>query len=372
MNGGRVLIVDDSIVFRKVLADLIGSAGDLTVVGTAANGSLGLKKVEELAPDVVTLDIEMPVMDGLSTLREIKKLRPQTKVVMFSTLTERGAAATIEALSAGASDYVTKPTSSGTAAESMERIKEQLLPKLRALAGIGRRRPATAPAPRPATRPQSAPSHSTSRIDIVAIGTSTGGPNALAEVMPGLKKDLGVPIVIVQHMPPVFTRFLAERLDQRSELRIVEATDGQVLAPGMAYIAPGNFHMVVRTEGSGAVLRLNQDPPENFCRPAVDPLFRSVAKIYGSRALAVVLTGMGHDGTAGCQAIVGAGGRVLAQDESTSVVWGMPGSVSDAGLADKLIPLGEVAAEITAAVKRMRDGAPTAFANRFTLGSPHR
>jgi two-component system, chemotaxis family, protein-glutamate methylesterase/glutaminase len=333
----RVLVVDDSSVVRRIVTEVLGRHPEVTVVGTAANGALALAKLPLLTPDVLVLDLEMPEMDGLTTLTELRKTHPRLPVIIFSTLTERGAIATLEAFGRGASDYVTKPTNAGAGSGAQERIEQELLPKIKALGS----RPTMAAPPAP-IRPALAPS---GRIEIVAIGVSTGGPNALAAVIPALPADFPLPIVVVQHMPPVFTRFLANRLDQLSPLSVREGEHNIVVAPGTVWIAPGDHHMVVAKEGKEVRLQLNQAPQENSCRPAVDPLFRSVASVYGGRALGVVLTGMGADGLAGARLLHGAGSQILAQDQATSVVWGMPGAVSEAGLASTW-PLAAIADEI--------------------------
>lgn len=341
----RVLVVDDAIVVRRMVSDLLAADPDIEVVGTAANGRLALGKLAALQPDLVTLDIEMPELDGLATLVELRKAYPRLPVIMFSTLTERGAVGTLDALARGATDYVTKPTNLGSATLAQARIREELIPRIKALAGpLPPRQPATPPPPRPAG-PPGPPRSARLRqpIDCVAIGVSTGGPNALAEVVPRLPADFPVPIVIVQHMPPVFTRFLADRLAASSTLAVREAEDGARLEPGTVWVAPGNYHLLVRRDGEAVRIALTQDPPENSCRPAVDPLFRSVVACYGERVLGVVLTGMGQDGLLGATAIRRAGGTVLAQDEATAVVWGMPGALVHHGEADQVLPLGEFA-----------------------------
>ena len=344
----RVLVVDDSVVVRRLVARVLEEEPDIEVVGAAANGRIALAKLTQLGVDVVTLDIEMPEMDGLATLAELRPRWPRLPVIMFSTLTERGAQATLEALSLGASDYVTKPTGLHNPAEALAAVKAELLPRIRALHGraaaaaaaISRPAPPAAPAVKPVARPANA------RIDLVAIGVSTGGPNALADLLPALPADFPVPVVVVQHMPPVFTRMLANRLDGRCAVPVIEAEGGEVLAPGRVHIAAGGRHLALVRQGTSVMTRANDDPPENSCRPAVDVLFRSVANLYGTSALAVVLTGMGQDGLRGAEAIRVAGGQVLAQDEASSVVWGMPGFVARAGLADAVLPLHALAAEI--------------------------
>ncbi|MBI3646374.1 MAG: chemotaxis response regulator protein-glutamate methylesterase [Acidobacteriales bacterium] len=336
----RVLIVDDSVVVRKLLCEALAASAEITVAGTASSGAIALAKIPQLNPDVITLDIEMPGLNGIQTLVEIRKLYPKLPVIMFSTLTERGAAITLEALSLGASDYATKPSNSESLASAMEQVRQELVAKIISLAG--RRSPAVpALTVSPLKRKPGG-----QRIDILAIGTSTGGPNALAAVIPHLPEDFPVPVVIVQHTPPLFTRLLAERLDSRSVLTVREGEAGKTLEPGQVWIARGDYHMTVARKGTEVVLNLDQEPPENSCRPAVDVLFRSVAQAYGANALAVVLTGMGADGTRGAGVIREAGGEVVVQDEATSVVWGMPGNVVAAGQADRICPLGEIGAEV--------------------------
>jgi two-component system chemotaxis response regulator CheB len=338
----------------------------LEVVGAAANGRIGLAKIPQVNPDLVTLDVEMPEMDGLQTLAELRKIYPRLPVIMFSTLTARGAVATLDALSLGASDYVTKPANVGSVAVGMQRIREDLIPKIKALcpgiAGIEQPplpslrplRPENPTPPRPGSSVGHAIHSPERRVDIVAIGVSTGGPNALAELLPRLPADFPVPVVIVQHMPPLFTKLLAERLAAKSAIQVNEGVAGALLQPGRAWVAPGDFHMVVARDAAAVRLQMHQGPPENSCRPAVDVLFRSVAKLYGTGALAVVLTGMGQDGLRGCEEIREAGGQILAQDEASSVVWGMPGFVARAGLADKILPLEQIASEITRRVRESR------------------
>jgi two-component system chemotaxis response regulator CheB len=338
----RVLIVDDAVVFRRLLSETLAADPALEVAGTAANGRIALAKMPQLNPDLVVLDVEMPEMDGLATLAELRKAYPRLPVIMFSALTERGAAATLDALALGASDYFTKPATEGMAA-SLEVVREQLIPKIKALC-------AAPPAPRPCVAAPPAPS-AKAPVEAVAVAASTGGPNALAELFAALPRDFPVPLLIVQHMPPMFTRLLAERLTAQGGIPVEEGRTGALVQPGRAWIAPGDHHMIVTRDGTQARLLLHQDPPENSCRPAADVLLRSVARAYGPRALAVVLTGMGQDGLRGCEAVREAGGQALAQDEATSVVWGMPGFVARAGLADRVLPLSLIGGEI---VQRVR------------------
>ncbi|HZR79905.1 MAG TPA: chemotaxis response regulator protein-glutamate methylesterase [Candidatus Binatia bacterium] len=347
----RILIVDDAVVVRRMVGDVLGSDPELEVVGTAPSGSIALQKIPQLNPDLVTLDVEMPGMTGIETLVELRKRYPLLPVIMFSTLTERGAATTLDALAAGASDYVTKPANVGSVSAAMQAVRDSLIPKIKTLCWR-KSMPACRPAPVRTVPPGE--TRRSRRIDVLAIGTSTGGPNALTTVLPALPADFPVPIVIVQHMPPVFTRILAERLSARCAFEVREAAGGEELTAGHAWVAPGNHHMVVARDGNRVRLRLNQDTPENSCRPAVDPLFRSVAEVYGENALALVLTGMGHDGRRGAEAIRAAGGSVLVQDEATSVVWGMPGAVQEAGFADGVLALPAIAAEVVRRTKLHR------------------
>jgi two-component system chemotaxis response regulator CheB len=361
MRNIRVLVVDDSVVVRKIVTDSISADPEIEVVGVAANGKIALAKIPQLKPDILTLDIEMPEMDGLETLVEVRKIYPTLPIIMFSTLTERGGAKTLEALSLGATDYVTKPANVGSVSIAMQRVRDELVPKIKTFCSelAGLKTPAESkPKPVPKAKevvkktfkPKVAPSTNT-RIDIVAIGVSTGGPNALADLFPVFPEDFPVPIVIVQHMPPFFTKLLAERLASKSKLDVQEGTPGQVLSPGKAWIAPGDFHMVLKRNGTNVDIQNNQAPQENSCRPAVDVLFRSVADLFGQRVLSVILTGMGQDGLIGCEYIKDAGGRVIVQDETTSVVWGMPGFVAKAGLAEKVLPLNQIGQEIIRIVK---------------------
>lgn len=352
MKSTRILVVDDSVVIRKLLTETLSGDNALEVVGTASDGRIALTKLSQLKPDLITLDIEMPVMNGLETLAAIRKLHPKLPIIMFSTLTEHGAAATLDALSLGASDYATKPSNTGSFPIAIERIRAELIPKIKALCGISSVKLSLPVAARPVVKMRA---HTNPRLEIVAIGTSTGGPNALAEVLPRIPADFPVPIVVVQHMPPIFTRLLAERLAGRSAFPVEEGSSGTTLSAGHAWIAPGNFHMKVVRTGLTTRLNLNQDAPENSCRPAVDVLFRSVAKAYGSNVLAVVMTGMGSDGVRGAQDIREAGGNVIIQDESSSVVWGMPGLVHASGLDDACYPLNQLAGEITRRVLHSRE-----------------
>ncbi|HEY6465328.1 MAG TPA: chemotaxis response regulator protein-glutamate methylesterase [Candidatus Acidoferrales bacterium] len=361
----RVLIVDDSVVIRKILTDTLSADPAIEVVASAQNGKLALAKISQCQPDVVTLDVEMPVMNGLEALAEIRTTYPKLPVIMFSTLTESGAEATLDALSLGASDYATKPSNTGSPAVAIETIRRELIPKIKALCSDISSRIIRPPAK--SSPPKSRPPR-TGRIEIVAIGTSTGGPNALAELFPTIPKDFPVPIVTVQHMPPIFTRLLAERLTSHSHIQVEEGRDSGALVAGHAWIAPGNYHMIVRRTTLRPHIDLNQDPPEHSCRPAVDVLFRSVADAYGPSALGVVMTGMGSDGVLGAKRIREAGGEVIVQDEASSVVWGMPGLTYNAGHADAVYPLNKLGPEITRRVLQSR--APHSMAEQKLCAAP--
>lgn len=343
----RVLVVDDSTVVRRLLVDALSQEPTIEVVGTAANGKIALQKLTQLSPDLVTLDIEMPDMDGLETLPPLRKNFPKLPVIMFSTLTARGAVATLDALARGATDYVTKPANVGSVNAAIQCVREQLVPKIKALCSFSA---PPAPSVRGVTfiRPprRGLENSANKRKDLLVIGSSTGGPQALAAVLTQLPETFPLPIVIVQHMPPIFTRSLAERLNQECRLSVSEAQDGDVVQAGRVLIAPGDFHLVLERRGVQLVCRKLQTPPENSCRPAVDVLFRSAAAISGPGCLGLVLTGMGRDGCRGAEEIASAGGSILVQNEATCVVWGMPRAVAEAGLADAQLPLGDLAAEL--------------------------
>jgi len=360
MEKIKVLIVDDSAVIRKVLGDLLREDPDIEVVGTAANGKLALQELQRLQPDVVTLDIEMPEMNGLETVQHIRQRDTKLPIIMCSSLTADGASHTLDALAFGASDYVTKPSSHGI--NTREVVGAELLQKIKTLASSPLR-PVEAARPVSTISPIVAPTPPGTlhlSADAIAIGVSTGGPNALAELLPRLPADLSVPVFIVQHMPPIFTKLLAERLDSQCRIRIVEAEHDQEVKAGTAYLAPGGKHMEVRRVLGRTVISLNDGPPENSCKPAVDVFFRSFAKTYGPHAFAVILTGMGQDGLKGCEQIKAAGGSILAQERASCAVWGMPGAVMAAGLARAALSLPEIAGEISAiSVRRApRQSAP--------------
>ncbi|MEZ6137877.1 MAG: chemotaxis response regulator protein-glutamate methylesterase [Pirellulaceae bacterium] len=344
MRKIRVLVVDDSTVIRRLLSDSLANDAQIEVCGTAAHGRIALAKIPQLNPDIVTLDMEMPEMDGIATLVELRRLYPKLPVIMFSTLTQRGAEATLEALSKGASDYVTKPANVGSVNVAMQRVRDELVPRIKAFCPWST--PAPAAPPLKPRMPVAKSSGTPQRIDAIVIGSSTGGPNALQSVITKLPANFPVPILIVQHMPPVFTKHFAERLNQLSALTVVEAAEGDAIHAGGVWIAPGDFHMQLGRVGTELRIRLDQGTPENSCRPAVDVLFRSAVSAFGGNLLSVVLTGMGQDGARGCQAARDAGGHVMIQDQATSVVWGMPGAVARAGLANTTLPIGRIADEI--------------------------
>lgn len=364
MARGRVLLVDDSVVVRKVVAEYLATSSDVEVVATASNGRIALEKLAQVNPDLVILDVEMPEMDGIATLTALRVRAPKLPVLMFSALTERAGAMTLEALSLGASDYVTKPSNLNGAA-GPARALDELMTKTRALLARSSEPPALVSA-----LPSAAaavllpvPRAPAGRVDLLAIGSSTGGPNALAEIIASLPAGFPVPIVIAQHMPPLFTRLFADRLESQSQLRVREGATGEPLRPGEVWIAPGDFHLTVRQEGEDRLLLVHQGMPENSCRPSVDVLFRSVADAYGSAALGVVLTGMGMDGLRGCERIREAGGQVVVQDEASSVVWSMPGSVAKAGLADEVVSLAHMGPTLLRRVSRFRGDADRAIAD---------
>jgi two-component system chemotaxis response regulator CheB len=353
-----VLVVDDSVVVRKLVTRILDADPELRVVGTAANGRIALEKLPLLSPDIVTLDIEMPDMDGLETLAAIRRIAPKLPVIMFSTLTERAAASTLDALALGASDYVTKPTQLKDPAAALEAVRAQLVPKIKAL--TGRRRtpllpPVVASARAVVRRPLVTRTGPLARPKVLALASSTGGPDALATLVAALPASLPVPIVAVQHMPPLFTRLFAQRLDRLTGITVREAVDGEPLLPALMLVAPGDRHLSLRREGDRVMTVLSDGQPENHCRPAVDVLFRSVAEIYGAQVLSVVLTGMGHDGLRGGERIVEAGGALWAQDQATSVVWGMPGAVVNAGLASRVLPSREIGPALAAALSGSAD-----------------
>jgi len=342
----RVLVVDDSVVIRRLVVHALEQDPAVEVVGTASNGAIALQRIPQLNPDVVSLDIEMPEMDGLEMLRHVRRDYPRLRVIMFSTLTERGGAATLEALSRGADDYVTKASNEGSLDRSMARLREELLPKIKQFFYM----PVQARLEIAPIAPQVQAWRGTAaaiRPQVVGIGVSTGGPNALGQILPELPPDFALPVLVVQHMPPLFTRLLAERLHSICKIPVQEAGHGERIAAGKILIAPGDYHMKVASNGpGGACVCLDQTPPQNSCLPAVDALLASIGEVYGGAAIAVILTGMGQDGLRGTQILKAQGATILAQDEASSVVWGMPGAVVSAGLADRVLPLDQVVPEV--------------------------
>ena len=345
----KLMLADDSSVVRRILTQIVTKNNTCEVAFAAKNGKEAVDNFDAVKPDIVVLDVEMPVMDGIEAVAGIRKKNADVPIVMCSSLTSRGAEATLDALAHGANDYVAKPSGTGHMTAALAKLEAELLPKLVSLGSQYQKRRSPQPAlisRKPLFSAKPTTSSSSGPVEVVVIGVSTGGPNALAEVLPNLPVNLGVPVLIVQHMPPVFTGLLAERLDKDCSLPVREATDKTDLNPGTIWIAPGDYHMEVIRQGTKTILRTHQAPPENSCRPAVDVLFRSAAQIYGKNTLAVMLTGMGKDGLAGSQKIHQLGGQVIAQDEATSTVWGMPKAVVDAGIARSVLPLDKIANEI--------------------------
>ncbi len=329
-NVVRVLLCDDSATARGAMARVLQTDPAIEVVGRVADGRAAIEAVASLAPHVVLLDLEMPVMDGMTALPLLLRAAPRTAVIVASALTQRGAAAAMSALRAGAVDYVPKPSASAGGMHDPA-FREELIAKVKGWARMGARR-ATPTPPRPPVALATASGGVRPRA--IGIGSSTGGPQALAALVRRLTPPPRIPMLLVQHMPEGFTTMLADHLNRLGGPPTAEARDGEPLLPGRLYVAPGDRHLLVdRDAAGGLIARLNQNPPENFCRPAVDPMLHSLLRACDGRVLAVILTGMGHDGLAGCKAVAAAGGTVLAQDEASSVVWGMPGAVAKAGLA---------------------------------------
>ena len=372
----KIMIVDDSAVVRGLISRWLEQERDMVLAGLAIDGLKAIEKVREIQPDVLILDIEMPNMGGLEALPKLLAAKPGLKVLMASTLTTRGANVTIRALELGAADYIPKPDS--TRIGGADGFRTELLTKIRALCGRTRQWPAPElkpelkapevkaperPAPSaptahgpastpassfsPAHKPVLTPSTPTlrprgtgpKRIDCLVVGASTGGPPALRAFLLGLGSDWKLPILIVQHMPATFTTILAEHLDKALPMKVQEAKDGMLIESRNVYIAPGDWHMTIKNDPICKQIKLDQGPQVNWCRPAVDPLFKSAAEVYGNHVLAVVLTGMGHDGRDGAQALCNVNASVMVQDEVTSVVWGMPGAVAEAGLAEIIKPI---------------------------------
>ncbi len=397
MSAIKVLLIDDSIAMRNLLRSVLFSDKELQVCGVAGNGQEGLDRIDKLKPDVVILDIEMPVMSGLEALPEIRKRWPTLPVIMFSSLTEKGARETFEALTLGANDCLCKPTGSENVVDTLASIGRELIPKIKALygqseassrgSGAGMRRssirgnrPAPAAKKLRSAKPQEVPvqlkdsDSATSRArtstpmaarthgersmkstwdgaDIVAISASTGGPNALLKVLQALPASFNIPIVVTQHIPANFAKKLVDRFGRECPLTAVEVDRPLPLVPGKMYFPTGDHHLLIQRKRAAIIALPSQGEPENFCRPAADPMLRSVVDVYGGRVLSVVLTGMGCDATQGSLLVSQRGGQVIAQDEATSVVWGMPGSIVKAGGANKVLPLEVIANEIMMVVK---------------------
>ncbi|OKH51418.1 chemotaxis response regulator protein-glutamate methylesterase [Calothrix sp. HK-06] len=347
----HVLVVDDAVIVRNRVSKILSTVPEIEAVSVAASGKIALLKIPQVHPDIIILDVEMPEMDGLKTLVEIRRQYPKLPIIMFSALTVLGAATTLDALMLGANDYATKPSNLTSIEAANQHILTELVPKIKVLSAEYKMLDNKAPNtqhPTPKTTHDSRFTIHDSRltINIVAIGVSTGGPNALAEILPKIPADFPAAILIVQHMPPMFTKLMAERLASKCQIPVAEAISGTTVKPGHIWIAPGDFHLEVLRVEDTIKLVTNQAPLENSCRPAVDVLFRSVAKVYGNKSLGVVLTGMGKDGLQGAEHIRACGGHIFVQDQASSVVWGMPGFVANAGLAESILPINQMAGAI--------------------------
>lgn len=357
----RVMVVDDSVVLRGLITRMINEDPAIAqVVASASNGKLAVDRAKQGDLDVVVLDIEMPVLDGISALPQLLASDPDLVIIMASTISTRNAEISLKALSLGAKDYVPKPTNL-TPGASADDFKRELLEKVRVLGRqhrkgrIGPTPVAVAPGPaaaRPAAAGFSTRAIAPGRPQVLALGSSTGGPNALQQLLKAIPAPLKIPVLITQHMPPTFTGLLAQNLTRDTGHKCAEAREGDIVQPGHVYIAPGDHHMTVVREGPNVVIRLNQNEKENFCRPAVDPMLRSIATVYQKPVLVGILTGMGSDGMKGAEVVVKAGGNVVAQDEASSVVWGMPGAVAKAGLCCTVVPLTRMASELSALAGR--------------------
>jgi len=345
----RVMVVDDSAVVRGLITRILNADARIEVVASCSNGEMAVAQAGRKSIDVIILDIEMPVMDGLSALPKLQAVNPHARIIMASTLTQRNAAVSLKALTLGATDYIAKPTTDKLNASEI--FRRDLVQKVIAL---GRSKaPVPGPAtPQPASRPLPLRAGLAHRPRIIAIGSSTGGPQALLTLLGALPASVTCPIVIAQHMPATFTTVLAQHLARASGRPCAEAADGMEIKPGAICLAPGDFHMQIAREGATHIARLSQTPAENFCRPSVDPLLRSVAQLFGAESCAVILTGMGSDGCKGAHIMAAAGAPIIAQDEATSVVWGMPGAVANAGICSAILPLPRIAPHLASLCAR--------------------
>ena len=386
----QVMVVDDSAVIRGLITRMLEADPQINVFASVGNGQLAVNQLERnpKAIDVIILDIEMPVMDGLTALPLLLKVDPNIKVIMASTLTKRNAEISLRALSAGATEYVPKPSTARDLSGGENDFKRELLDKVKNLGTIHRSQtgqpitnraaPAASGTPRPAPSARPAPGAKpaapgalkgwekktqdqvvlrqagTNAPDILTVGSSTGGPQALFEFFKALPQNINIPVILTQHMPATFTSILAEHINRMTGWPCAEAKNGDVLEAGQILLAPGDYHMTVVQKGTQRVIALNQDAPENFCRPAVDAMLRSAVKVYGGRVFTVILTGMGNDGEKGAHHVINAGGTVIAQDEKTSVVWGMPGAVATSGLCSAVLPVTELAGYVMNFIKRVK------------------
>jgi len=365
----RVLVIDDTVLYRKIISDILGEIPGIEVVGTANNGKIAMSRIASMQPDLVTLDVEMPEMNGLEVLTLIKEQGMEVGAIMLSSFTRQGSDITIKALELGAFDFISKPDS-GSMDQNKRIIAGALVPMIKAFArrreiaailkGKAIQPAATAPFVRRSEERIETPGPvratgeaARMKPEIVAIGISTGGPNALAQMLPQIPSDLGIPIVIVQHMPPMFTKSLADSLNAKCAIEVKEAVDGQLLLPNVALIAPGGKQMKVVSGfgGKEKVIKITDDPPENSCKPSADYLFRSIAYLYKSRATGVIMTGMGSDGTLGLRLMKRYGARIIAQDEATCVIYGMPKAPVEAGIVDVIAPLEQIADQICRMVR---------------------
>jgi two-component system chemotaxis response regulator CheB len=364
----RVMVVDDSAVIRGLLTRFLEADPEISIIASVSNGQIALDRLDRHDIEIIVLDIEMPVMDGMTALPLLLAKKPGVQVVMASTLTHKNADVSLRALSMGAADYVAKPSSTSEI-HSTDHFKRELTEKIKAIAAAGRAGAKRAPRPARAGPVSLVGSDSTAssstkaapislrratigRPDLIAIGSSTGGPQALFRLLGDLGGEVSQPILITQHMPATFTSLLAGHISRASSSPCAEAEDDETILPGRIYLAPGDYHLVAESGNGGNVLRLTKSEPENYCRPAVDPMLRSLAALYGSRLLVIILTGMGYDGQKGAEAVVAAGGSVIAQDEDSSVVWGMPGAVATAGLCSAVLPLSDIAPYVRKLVVR--------------------